>query len=249
MSLETFLNASKQTVQENSPSILAAVAVGGVVTTGLLAHKAGIRYGRDVEFREGSGEAPMTGKEKFEGYWRSHLPAIVLGATTIACVIAGTAINNRRNAALAGLVTLGEVTFREYKDKVEKVVTKQKADQVERELAQDKLDKVDSSEVIFVGDGDILVLDTLSGRVFKSSKTEIQKAEVELGRELLHDMYVSLNDWYSRIGLPHVAMGDDMGWNHDMPFEVKFIPLERDDKPVLGLEYSFRPHSGFDRFG
>ena len=37
MSLEAFLRSTKSTVQENSPSILAALAVGGVVTTGLVA--------------------------------------------------------------------------------------------------------------------------------------------------------------------------------------------------------------------
>ena len=98
MSLETSLNTSKQTVQENAPSILAAVvAVGGVVTTGLLAHKAGVNYGRDIQNREDQNEEPLTGEKKFKGYWRQHLPSILVGAATITCVIAGTAINNRRN--------------------------------------------------------------------------------------------------------------------------------------------------------
>lgn len=249
MSLETFLNSSKQTIQENSPSILAAVAVGGVVTTGILAHKAGYNYGRDVQYREDENEEPLTGEEKFKGYWRQHLPAIITGAVAVTCIIAGTTISNKRNAALASLVTLGEVTFREYKDKVEKTITKEKAEKVNRELAQDKLDKVDTKEVVFVEGDEILFFDTLTSRLFKSNKNAVQAAEVEMGRQLLSEMYVTQNDWYDLIGLPRVSMGDDLGWNHDQPFEVTFHALEREGKPVLGLEYRFRPFSNFDRFG
>lgn len=249
MSLETFLATSKNTIQENSPSILAALAVGGVVTTGLLAHKAGVTYGRSIQAMMDNDEAPLTGEEKVKGYWRTVVPSVLTGAVAITCIIAGTAINNRRNAALAGLVTLGEVTFREYKDKVEKVVTKQKAEQVTRELAQEKLDEVPSKEIIFVDGDEVLFFDTLTSRIFKSTKNAIQAAEVEMGRQLLGDMYVSQNEWYDRIGLPRVAMGDDMGWNHDLPFEVTFHALEKDGKPVLALEYRFRPSSSFDRFG
>jgi hypothetical protein len=70
-----------------------------------------------------------------------------------------------------------------------------------------------------------------------------------MGRELLSEMYVTLNEWYDTIGLDRVGMGDDQGWNHDFPFEVKFLPLEREGKPVLGLDYKFRPQSNFNRFG
>ncbi len=249
MSLETFLNTTKQTVQDNSPSILAALAVGGVVTTGLIAHSAGVQYGRDLEYRVSVNDnhVPLTGKEKFELYWKSHAPIFIIGATTITCIIAGTAINNRRNAALAGLVTLGEVTLREYKDKVAQVVTKQKAEQVDKELAQDKLDRADSSEIIYVGDGDILLFDTLTSRTFKSTRLAVEKAEVEMGRKLLGEMYISQNEWYDEIGLDRIAMGDDVGWNHDTPLEVKFIPLIKNDKPVMGIDYRFHPVSSFSR--
>jgi len=249
MSLEAFTKKTAAVVKDNSPSILAALGVGSIVTTGLLAHKAGYNYGRDVQFREDEGEAPLTGKEKFEGYWRDHIPVFLSGVIGITCVISSTAIGNRRNAALAGLVTAGEATLREYKEKVREVVTKPKAEQIEKELAQEKLDKNQSNEVIYVGDGDILLFDTLTSRTFKSSKLAVEKAEVEIGRKLLSEMYVSQNEWYDEIGLPRISMGDEQGWNHDHPLHITFIPLEKEDKPVLGISYQFRPSIGFDRFG
>ena len=241
--------STKNVLQENSPSILAALGVGGVVTTALAAYNFGYHYGRDEEQRITEGERPLTGKEKFEAYWRPIVPTLLVAGTTITCIVASTAISNRRNAALGGLVALGEVTLREYKDKVREVVTKDKAERVDRELAQKKLDQNENNEVVFVGDGDILMFDVLTSRTFKSSKLAIERAEVEIGRRLLSDMYISQNEWYDEIGLPRVSMGDDIGWNHDLPLEVKFIPLIKDEKPVIGVDYKFHPSITFNRFG
>lgn len=248
MSLDSFVKSTRQTLQDNAPSILAALAVGGIATTGIVAYNVGYETGREAEFLNAQGEEPLTGKEKFQRYWKTHLPIFVLGGVTAVCVISGTAIGNRRNAILGGTLAITETTFREYKEKVEKVVTKQKRDQVDKELAEDKLDRTDN-EIVFVGDGKILCFDTLTSRFFESTKLDIQKAELEINRRLLSDMYVSQNEWYDEIGLSRVASGDAVGWNHDVPLEVKFVPLMKDDKPVMGLDYRFLPSVAFDRFG
>lgn len=248
MTLETFLNTTKKTVVDNSPSILAALAVGGVVTTALAAYKFGYDYGWDRRSDLVNDADPMTGKEKFETYWRPILPTLIVGAGTVTCVIASTTISNRRNAALAGLVTLGEVTFREYKDKVEAVVTKPKQAEIERGLAQDKLDKVEDKSIVWVTDGeDILLFDTLTSRTFKSTQLAVQAAEIDMNRRILNSDYISQNEWYDAIGLPRTGMGDDFGWNHDNSLEVKFEPLLKEGKPVMALSYRFPPISTFDR--
>lgn len=245
MSLEAFLKSSKDTIQDNAPSILAALAVGGVATTGLVAFGAGRKYQAELDMYD----EELPAKKRFEIGWRPVLPAIILGTVTVVCVISGTAINNRRNALLGGALTLTETAYREYKDKAEKVMTKQKREQVDQELAQEKLDKAPSNEVVVIGDGDVLMFDTLTSRTFKSTKLAIEKAEVEIGRRLLSEMYVSQNEWYDEIGLPRTSMGDDVGWNHDNPLEVKFVALMRDEKPVIGIDYRFRPSVSFNRFG
>lgn len=95
---------------------------------------------------------------------------------------------------------------------------------------------------------DILLFDTLTSRVFKSNQMSIQQAEIEMNRRILNDDYISQNEWYDAIGLSRTSMGDNFGWNHDNPLEVKFIPLLKDGKPVMGIDYRFPPVSTFDRF-
>ena len=248
MSLEAFLKSTKATVQENSPSILAALAVGGVATTGYVAYQVGFNTASDIRDAEDSAGELMTAKEKVERYWKRHIPIFILGVTAATCVIASTAINNRRNALLGGTLAITETAYREYRDKVEKVVSKPKREQVDKELAEDKLERAEGSEIVFVGDGKVLCFDTLTSRYFESSKLDVERAEVEINRRLLSDMYVSQNEWYDAIGLPRTSMGDDVGWNHDIPLEVKFIPLIKDDKPVMGIDYRFQPSIGFSRF-
>ena len=253
MTLEAFINRTQQTLKDNSTTILAGLAVGGVVGTGLLAHKAGRIYQQDVIEAThiiDPNDRVLTGKEKFEMGWRTHAPVIILGGVTITCIVASTAIGNRRNAALMSMVAVGETAFREYRDKVEAVVGKPKAAKVVDEIAQDKVTDTPvekGSEIVFMGDDKVIFFDSLTGRFFNSTRLEVERAEVDLNRQILGDMYASQNEWYDKLGLGHVSGGDDLGWNNERPLEVQFSATIKDDKPVFALTYRHAPMPGFHK--
>jgi len=250
MTLEAFVNRTQATLKENAPTILAGLGVGGVVATGLLAHKAGRVYQQEVieaTHIVDPTDRVLTGKEKFEIGWKRHIPVLLIGSVTVTCIIAGTAIGNRRNAALMGMIAVGETAFREYRDKVEAVVGKPKAAKVVDEIASDKVHSAEGSEIVFVGTDKVLCFDTLTGRFFESSRLDIERAEVDINRQILGDMYASQNDFYSKIGLGRVAGGDDIGWNNETPLEIQFTAVLEDDKPVLALSYRFPPKVGYHR--
>ena len=104
--------STKNVLQENSPSILAALGVGGVVTTALAAYNFGYHYGRDEEQRITEGERPLTGKEKFEAYWRPIVPTLLVAGTTITCIVASTAISTRLAFMMSYVFTSAAVTTR-----------------------------------------------------------------------------------------------------------------------------------------
>ena len=60
-------------------------------------------------------------------------------------------------------------------------------------------------------------------------------------------MYVSLNDFYSEIGLPEVSIGEDLGWNMDDGYiEIDFSSqLSEDERPCLVLEFNISPRYDF----
>lgn len=253
MTIATFARGALTRIQENSPVILTSLAVAGAATTAYLSSRAGYvagdRLWKEVQHRVDNDPDfdGLTGKEKFELCWRLYIPAALALASTIGFTIGSHAVSTRRNAALMSAVTLGEAALREYRDKVEEVVTRTKRDEIHTGIAQDKLDTLDSKEIYMVTDGEILLFDTLTARIFKGTQVGIKEAEVEMTRRILNSDYISQNEWYDAIGLPRTEMGDDHGWNHQTPLEVNFVALIKDNKPVMGIGYRFLPTINFDR--
>lgn len=126
-------------------------------------------------------------------------------------------MNARRNAALATAYTLSESALKDYQGKVIEMFGEKKNEAVKDAVAKDKVEKnpVVTREVIITEKGNTLCYDAISGRYFKSDIEKIKKAECELNRQMLDDMYVSLNDFYYEIGLDSVKLGDELGWNVD----------------------------------
>jgi hypothetical protein len=64
------------------------------------------------------------------------------------------------------------------------------------------------------------------------------------------DMYASVNDFYSELGLPPVDMGYQLGWNiDDKGLEVLFSSvLSPDGTPTLVIGYNIGPKYNFDNF-
>ena len=110
-------------------------------------------------------------------------------------------------------------------------------------------DPVSKTEVIITDKGKTLMYDTISGRYFESSIEEINKIVNELNRDMLSDMYISLNQFYSAIGLQHTKSGYDLGWQCDKGLiEVDFGATIADDgRPCITINFPYPPHYGFDR--
>lgn len=257
-------------ISKNSPTILTGLAVGGLVTTVILAVKATptvfsliddevySRYeesNTDETFAEWLGVSKsytwedrkniLTKKEIVKLTWRYYIPAAAVGTATIICIVGANSINLRRNAAIGAVYSLTEAAFKEYKDKVTETLGKGKEQKVRDEIAKDRItnNPPNNSEIIFTGKGDVLCYDSISGRYFKSDIEKIRKAKNDLNEELLHDMFVSLNDAYYALGLPNTSLGDEMGWNIDKgQIEFSFSSqLTENGEPCLVLDYVIEP--------
>src|SRR5690606_3413528 len=122
-------------------------------------------------------------------------------------------------------VTLGETAFREYRDKMIEVVGEAKDHKIIDEVAKDKVASSDGSDIVVIEPGNVLCYDTLTGRFFASTMEKIRKAENDIGRKCINEMYASQNDFYRLLGIPAVAVGEELGWNNDNPMELQFTSL------------------------
>ena len=236
----------KTAIKKHSPEILTGIGIAGMITTTVMAVRATPKALILIEERkEEIGAEKLEAMDMVKTTWACYIPAAITGTLSVACLIGASSVNARRNAALATAYTLSESALKDYQGKVIEMFGEKKNEAVKDAVAKDKVEKnpVVTREVIITEKGNTLCYDAISGRYFKSDIEKIKKAECELNRQMLDDMYVSLNDFYYEIGLDSVKLGDELGWNVDSGYiDLSFSSqLVSDGTPCLVIDYSVAP--------
>ena len=217
---------------KNSPYILTGLGCAGVLTTALFTGHSTLKAYELIKMEEESREGeftvvtPLTTQEIIRLTWKEFIPPVLMGITSIACILGANSINANRNAALAALYSLSETAFREYKEKVVEQIGRSKEIQVRDSIAKDRVTTNPPGDrtIIITGNGDVLCYDALSDRYFRSSAEKIRQQVLELNYNLMSEMWLYLNDLYYALGLPSNKLGGQMG------FDI--------DKGLIELEYS-----------
>lgn len=229
-----------------SPEILTGIGVAGFITTTVLAVKATPKAVKKLDARKEKlkkKKLPVT--EVVRTVWKDYIPATVTGVASTACIIGASAVNHKRNMALATAYGLSEAALKTYQEKVVEKIGEKKEQAVRDEIAKDQLDRVplSNSQVIQTGKGDALFFDTVSGRYFKSDIEKLRRIQAELNQRLTTEMYLSLNEFYFEIGLDPISIGDELGWNvNDSLISLDFSAQLTDDGTPCGvLSYCIAP--------
>lgn len=244
--------AQKFTV-DNAPAILAGTAVAGTVGTAIAVGKGSFQASDDIrqeELRMGDpilGAYELSTKEKVQLVWKRYIPAAAIASTTIVCIISGATVAGRRNAALIAAYSVSETMFSEYKDKVIEQIGENKEQKVRDSIAQDHVtNNPPNREVIFAGSKEVLCYEGITGRYFHNTAENIRRAQNEINLIIINNMYVSLNEYFSFIGLEPTGMGEELGWNNATPLDIQFSSvLDPDQVPTLHLGYRHLPVPNF----
>lgn len=242
--LAQYAGAAKKLVADNSPAILTAVAVVGVVSTAVLAAKAAPKAHQDILNQESEQIDPMVLSDKFLLAYRYFIPAAAVGTATIACVIGANTISTKRQAALAGAYGLTELAFKEYREKAVQEIGAKKEERIHDEVMKDVVARnpVSDSQVIITGTGEALFLDKYSMRYFNSDMETVRRAVNDVNEQRHNEMYASLNDFYRRIGLASSSVGEEMGWSLDQKLEIRYsTQLTPDGKACVTLDFDKMP--------
>lgn len=249
-----FQNA-KRTMSKHSPKILTGIGIAGMVTTTILAVKAtpkALELIDEAQRNLQMDNLPVV--ETVKATWKCYIPATAMGVTSIACLIGASSVNAKRTAALAAAYQISETAFAEYRDGVIKTIGDRKEKLVREQVSRDRVEKnpVTQSEVILTEKGNTLCLDVLSGRYFKSDIDKIKRSVNNLNERMLNDPfgYISLNDFYSELGLGETKIGDSMGWcmrKGQIRLDYDAC-LTEDGNPCMVIDYVNPPEYGFDKF-
>lgn len=237
---------------KRSPEILTGLGLVGMATTIVLAVKATPKALKLKEVAEQEKGEKLTAVETVKTCWKPYVPVVISGTASAACVIGAHSVHAGRNAALVTAYKLSETAFSEYKESVIKTVGEKKEKTVKENVAKAKVEKnpVTNSEVIITGKGKSLCMDAFTQRYFESDLDAIRREMVNINRNIVVDMYASLNDFYDAIGLHTIPIGDKMGWNiDDGEIEIEVDTTIADDgRPCLVIGFNKTPDYDFNRF-
>lgn len=256
--LNHFGKAALKTIEHHSPKILMVMGIGAGIGATVMACKAtlklettmdaintGIQAVKDAAPEEGT-EDKAYGKALAVTYIsggaklaKLYAPSVALGATSVACILAGNKIMSDRYAGAVAAVGSVERMFSNYRSRViaeygedkdlefrNGVVTEVIEEPVLDKNGVPKTDK--NGEVKTTKKIDHHIDDALSAnkyaRIFDEVSTrawdpdaEYNKSSLLLKQEFFNQQlrtwnYVTLNDVYKQLGYPATAYGQDIGW-------------------------------------
>lgn len=239
----------RKLLTDNMPVILTSMAITGVLSTTVIAVRATPKALRDIQEAQSEHDRVLTKLEKVKLTWQYYIPASVVGIATIAAIVGVNSIHTKRQAVLAGLYTLSERAYSEYRDKVVETIGEKKDKALRDEIADERIQNnpANTTEIIFTGTGNHLCYDSLSGNYFESSIEVVRSAQNTINAQCINDMYASQNDFYRLIGLPINGYGEEVGWRTDNMMDISFSSVlePTTGRPALSLDYRNHPIRGY----
>lgn len=245
--LKRTIKSAGRILTKYSPGILTGIGITGMIGATFMAVKATPKALYLIETQKEEAEVEeLTPVETIKTCWKCYIPATLTTVLSAACLIGASTVSAKRNAALATAYSISEAALREYQEKVVEVIGEKKEKAVRDAVAKDQIerDPVTKSEVVIIdSNSNTLCYEPLSGRYFKSTIDKIKKAEIKLDRQMIQEMYVSLNDFYWEIGLDGTDLGDKMGWNLSKGYmDLSFSSQLADDgTPCAVIVYGIPP--------
>ena len=206
---------AKLFLKRNSSTILTVLGGAGVVATAVTAVKATPKAIKLIEVYEEQKGEDLTTLEKVKVAGPHYIPAILIGAGTIACIFGANVLNKRNQASLMSAYALIDNSYKEYKKKVEELYGKEANTQVQQEIAKDKYKENDIQKE----DDELLFYDEFSGRYFNATMERVLVAEYQVNRELHNTGHDTLNHFYEMVGLNPIDGGDALGWSEGGNYE------------------------------
>lgn len=252
--INQYVRTAKTVITANSPVLLLGTTIAGVVTTGVLAAKAGYKARGIVDdeitrrkIQENDFVEPST-QDIIKLTWLCYAVPAVTGASTIASAVGIHTIHTKRANAMAALYAVTSSKLDDYTDKAQELLGPKKTQDLKNDAAQRAVDRnpIENSEVIVTDFGTELCYDELSGRYFLSSMVKMQDAVNDLNRLLVTEGSASLNEWYDLVGLPPIPWGMQFGWNGVGKLEASYgATTASDGRSAISVWFQDSPKDNY----
>lgn len=233
-------------LRKASPTILTGLGVIGVVGTAVLSVRATPKAMARIKVRKDELETDkLTPQELIETTWKCYIPPVLVGISTITCIIGIGVLDRRNQAALTSAYAMINQSYKQYRQAAKKVYGADADDKIHAEIAKDamitdgcwgyqtyNMDMDTESERI-------LCYDMFSKRYFNTTMAAVINAQYHINRNLHLRGYCSLNEYYEFLGINGIDFGNEMGWDLQDIFEGGEVWLDFDNRKTTledGLE-------------
>jgi len=266
MNLTSAVKTAKSVITANSPVLLLGTTIAGVVTTGVLAAKAGwnargivdaetvrreterttgIHFENYEDYRDQMDNLPeLSLQEKAQLTWKQFTFPAISAAGSIASAVGTHVVHTKRANAMAMLYAATTNKLDDYTAKAEELLGPKKTQQLQNEVAQSDVDRepFETNEVMMTDEGTELCRDEWSKRWFMSSMQKLESAVNELNRLLIDDGNASLNQFYDLVGLDLIPMGESFGWSGPDKVNARFGAVTSPDgRPAITISFHKAP--------
>lgn len=231
------LRYSKVFLKKNASTILTCAGGVGVVATAVLAVKATPKALERIETAKEEKGEPLSKWETVQVAGPAYIPAIITGASTVACIFGANILNKRQQAALTSAYAFLDNSYKEYRKKVDEVYGEEANAHIKEEIVRDKY--IDD-EIHLEDSNKELFYDMFSERYFESTMADVIKAEYEINKKISSLGGAFVNEFYELLDIPQLDYGTSMGWSIGSLMADKWTQwLDFDHKKVImddGLE-------------
>lgn len=161
---------------------------------------------------------PVPAKELAPIVWKYWMIPILLEVLGAIASIKSNRISAGKITGLAAALGCQIAENNNIKEAVKEVLGEQKTQEIEEKIDQNKADKAENMAVAETNGGTDKFYDYYGGRPFYSSHEYLDRQLNDFNKELnleakFRDDGLSLNDWFYKIGLDPIAIGDVLKWN------------------------------------
>lgn len=244
MQISNLIRNVGHSIKTNAPELLTAVGVSGVFTTSYLTARASFAAAEVLEEDKEVWGAAIDKKQRFKEQtalvWKLYIPAAASGAVTVACIVGANKSNSRRTAAAVTAYSITEKAFTEYRERVIEEIGETKEQRLRDELAQKNVEENPPSKIIVTGRGEVLCCELYTGRYFKSDMETLRKAQNDINAKVVNYLYVTLDEFYDLLDLPHTSTSVNLGWDSEKLMELEFsTTLSENNEPCLAFDYNY----------
>ena len=223
------LHKSGLYIKKYSPVALSCIASVGVVVTAVVAVKATpkavVKIHADSRKNHDGDPYAYTKQEAVASAWKCYIPAVAIGASTIACIMGANALNRRQQAALTSAYALVQNSYKEYKDKLKELYGEEAHNAIVNSIMSEQCKDISISatggwfnSTLDFGEGmepEVVrtFYDSFSQRYFETTIEKVIQAEYHLNRNFMFAGVIPLNDFYEFLGLEKTELGDAVGWS------------------------------------